>query len=108
MEPESKIIQVGTWLYDGTVEKSVRIIRQNWDYFYEEGYDDDPPDLNADGHAFYAVYGAPVPPEPGNPYLGEGYTSRSRTCLSREEAIELAEASVVGPISWGRLPTSET
>jgi hypothetical protein len=104
---EAKIIKVGTWLYDGKVENSVRILQQNWDSYYEEGYSDGPPDLNAEGHAFYVVYGAPLSAEPGSLRATDHYGSRSRTCLSLEEAVKLAETTLVGPVSWGRLPEDE-
>ena len=107
MNRQISVALVGTWLYDGAIEKSVRILQQNWDYYFEEGYDDDPPDLNPDGYAFYAVYGPQLPPEPANPRQEARYALRSRTCLSLEEAIKIAEESVEGPIAWGRLPTNE-
>ncbi len=107
MSLKAEVVKVGTWLYDENVEMSVRIIRQNWDYYYEEGYDDEPPRLNSEGHAYYVDYGAPIPPKPGNPYQQVGYPSRSRTCLSLEEALELAHQGVPSEITWGRLPKGE-
>ncbi len=107
MDLETRVVQVGTWLYDGSVEMSVRIVQQNWDYYYEQGFDDEPPELNADGYAFYAVYGTPSPPGPGSPFPVTDYSSRSLTCLSLEEAIKLAESTISGPITWGRLPIGE-
>ena len=58
-EREVTVVKTGTWLYDGQVEKPVRILRQTWDYYHEDGYDEEPPDLNDEGFAFYAVYGEP-------------------------------------------------
>lgn len=87
-----KIVKMGTWLYDDTVPTTVRIIVQNWDYNFEEGWDDDPPDLNENGEAFYAVY--------GEQHDNGSWQSRSRTCLSLEEAIALAEKTIQGPINW--------
>ena len=107
MDLDAKVVRVGTWLYDASVEKAVRIIRQNWDYYYEEGYSIDPPDLNADGYAFYAVYGAPWLPEPGSPSRPTDYFSRSRTCRSLDGFVEVAETTIAGPITWGRLPAGE-
>ena len=63
---------------------SVRILVQNWDYYWEEGYDPDPPDLNAVGQAYYVLYEE---------------RARSRTCHSLGEAVTLAEETV-GPITW--------
>lgn len=104
---EVTVVRHGTWLYDGQVERPVRILRQNWDYYYEEAYDLDPPDLNDEGHAYYVVYGAPQPPAPDDPRRHAKWVSRSRTCLTLEEAIELAERAVGSGIDWGRLPEIE-
>ena len=101
------VMKVGTWLYDGQVEMSLRILRQTWDYYHEPGYDPDPPDLDGEGHAYYAVYGAAIPPAPDSPYRHDDWPSRSRSCLSLEEAVALAEATVGPGIDWGRLPEIE-
>ena len=92
MEHRQKIIKSGTWLYDGQVEKTISIIRQNWDYYYEEGYDSDPPDLNEAGQAYYLVYDGPD--EKGE------YHPNSKTCLSLEEALRLAAETIVSDIRW--------
>ena len=92
MKRQQKVIKSGTWLYDGQVEKFVLIIKQNWDYYYDEGYDTDPPDLNEAGDAYYLVYDSPD--EQGSFY------TQSKTCLSLQEAIRLAEETIVGDICW--------
>lgn len=92
MKHRQQVIKSGTWLYDGQVEKAILIIRQNWDYYYEEGYDSDPPDLNEAGEAYYLAYDGPD--EQGR------YRPQSKTCLSPEEAIRLAEKTIVGGIRW--------
>jgi len=79
-------------LYDGQVEKPILIIKQNWDNYYEQGYDSDPPDLNEAGEAYYLVYDGPD--EQGS------YHPRSKTCLSLQEALRLAEETIVGDIRW--------
>ena len=83
MEPTRRIVKRGTWLYDDAVRKAVVIIEQNWDLYHEEWYDD-PPDLDENGLAYYVGY-----PEPN-----------SRTCLSIEEAVNLATTTITGPIVW--------
>ena len=80
------VVRTGTWLYDGAVPMAVEILQQNWDYYLEEDFDDEPPVLNDAGLAFYVVYG--------------GGTSRSRTCLSLQEAVELAAATVGDTLVW--------
>ena len=92
MKHRQKVLKSGTWLYDSQVEKTILIIRQNWDYYYEEGYDSDLPDLNEAGEAYYLVYDGPD--ESGN------YHPNSKTCLSLEEALRLAEETIVSEIRW--------
>lgn len=82
----TKIIREGNWVYDNLVTKTVKIIEQNWDNYYEEGYSEEPPDLNEKGLAYYVVFGEPN--AEGN------YSSISRTFLSLSEAIQFAENSV--------------
>jgi hypothetical protein len=50
------IVKSGTWLYDNQVPHEVWIVRQNFDYYYEEGYEDDPEQLNQDGELFHIVF----------------------------------------------------
>jgi len=103
-ERDVTLMKTGTWLYDGQVEKPVRIIRQTWDYYYEEGYDEQQPCLNDEGYVYYAVYGEPNAPEPGLEDRGPRWFSRSHGCLSLEEAVALAERTIGSKIAWGRLP----
>jgi hypothetical protein len=89
-------------MYDGIVPTPVRILQQNWDYYYEEDFDKEPPHLNADGLAFYVVYGAPSgsPPDPAT------WWSRSRTCMSLDEAIQVAQEALGSSLAWDA-PTPE-
>ncbi len=82
-------LQQGTWSYDRHVACGVRIIVQDWDYHSEKGYDEDPPNLNDAGEEFCVVYETST---------GNDSMFRSRTCLSLDEAIELAENTIPGPI----------
>lgn len=92
MDRYQEIVKRGTWQYDRSVAKPVYIIRQNWDSYYEERYDSDPPSLNEDGDAYYAVFDEPS---------AEGeFFSRSRTCLSLDEAIRLAHDTIKTGITW--------
>lgn len=85
-----KIIKQGSWKYNGE-KKDIYIIIQNWDYFYEEGYDEEPLDLNEEGLAYYVIFG-------GFDELKN--SNRSSTCLSINEAITLAEAKISSTICW--------
>jgi hypothetical protein len=97
-----EVVRIGTWLYDGTVPTPVRILRQNWDYYYEKDFDEEPPSLNAEGCAFYVAYGEPWVSSDG--WNRVDYPSRSRTCLSAEEAVELATATLGQSIVWTEPP----
>jgi len=56
-ELHAEIVKSGTWLYDNQVPHEVWIVRQNFDYYYEEGYEDAPEKLNTDGEVFHVVIG---------------------------------------------------
>ena len=94
---QRETVKSGVWLYGGTVEMSLRIIRQTWDQHFENGYDRGKPSIGEDGWAYYVVYGDDVTgKEPRH------YSNTSRTCLSLEEAVALAESTIQGRIEWGR------
>ena len=52
----AEIVKSGTWLYDNQVPHEVWIVRQNFDYYYEDGYEDGPEQLNPDGELFHIVF----------------------------------------------------
>jgi hypothetical protein len=84
-----QIIKSGRWR-SGERAGFVWIIRQDWDYYYEEFYDE-PPDVNEEGFAFYVLFGT-------RDDIAE-CQSRSKTCLSEAEAVTEAEASFEA-IDW--------
>ena len=55
-ELHAEIVNSGTWLYDGVIPTEVWIVKQNFEYHYEEGYSDEPETLNSDGECFAIVY----------------------------------------------------
>ncbi len=85
-----EIVKRGRWLYDRTVEKHVVIIKQNWDYYFDKGYDDSPQDLNSKGSAYYAILDC----------VDLNTSIRSRTCLSLSEAINLSEEKLPSKVVW--------
>lgn len=87
-----KVVKRGKWLYAGEVVCNLRIILQNWDYYHEEDFDPAPPSLNENSEAYYVQFGSTV--ERG------AYGLRSRTCLSLEEAVRLAEEMSPSPVTW--------
>ena len=52
----AEIVKSGTWLYDNQVPHEVWIVRQNFDYYYEDGYEDDPEQLNTEGELFQIIF----------------------------------------------------
>lgn len=55
MTETAQIVKSGTWLYDGQVVHEVWIVKQNFDFYYDEGFEDAPEDLNEDGEVFQVV-----------------------------------------------------
>lgn len=84
-----EVLRRGSWKY-GETTAYVWIIRQDWDFYFEEFYEGGP-DVDSDGWASYAIYSV------GNDRLTA--TSRSRTCLSRQEAFAVAE-TVLPEVEW--------
>jgi hypothetical protein len=78
---EVKVLRSGRWT-SGEGHGFLWIIRQNWDHYYEDFYDEGP-DLNSEGWAYYALYGT----GPTVDFLG----ARSQTFLSEADAIAEAE-----------------
>jgi hypothetical protein len=73
----TEIVKSGTWLYDGLVPTETWIVKQNFEFHYEEGFEDGPETLNEDGECFRVV------------------TARNGTKIgSGEETLTLAEAVV--------------
>jgi hypothetical protein len=54
-EEHAEIVKSGTWPYDGLIPSEVWIVRQNFEYHYEDGYSDEPERLNEDGECFSVV-----------------------------------------------------
>lgn len=90
MKKKVEIIKKGYWLYNNDVRKPIEICKQNWDFYYEEGYENEPPDLNELGEAYYVLF---------DDYTDIRYANRSHTCLSLNEAVELAE-NKADRITW--------
>jgi hypothetical protein len=55
MTETAQIVKFGTWLYDGQIVHEVWIVKQNFDFYYDEGFEDAPEDLNEDGEVFQVV-----------------------------------------------------
>src|SRR3989337_1861006 len=90
-EDEAQVIARGTWTYAENVQGHVWVIKQKSDFYHEEGFDPDPPDLNDEGNAFYVLYGLHADIHQ--------LATRSKTCLSLDEAIKEAER-VLARVNW--------
>jgi len=55
MELQAQIVKSGTWFYDGKVPHEVWIVRQNFDYYHDPGYQDEPC-LSDDNRTFQVLY----------------------------------------------------
>jgi hypothetical protein len=51
----AEIVKSGTWLYDGLVPADVWIVKQNFEYHFEEEYSGEPEKLNEDSECFSVV-----------------------------------------------------
>jgi hypothetical protein len=51
----AQIVKSGTWQYGGSVPHEVWIVKQNFDFYYDEGFEDAPDDLNVSGEVFQVV-----------------------------------------------------
>jgi|SRR5579862_9892753 hypothetical protein len=79
MELQAQIIKSGTWLYDGISPHEVWIVKQNFDYYDDEGYQDTPC-IDPDEEVFQVLFAY------------EGHVqSVSLVCKSLGEAIIIAE-----------------
>ena len=87
-ERRAQIVKSGTWLYDQKVPHEVWIVQQNFDYYYDEGFEDSPEILNRNDEVFHVVYA-----ENGQ------VRGVMQACKSLDDAIETAEEKMPG-IVW--------
>jgi hypothetical protein len=89
---ESVVVAVGQWLYDGTAPTTVRIVRLDYDFWYEIGKadgdlePDEAPQLNDDGYLYYVKHRSGWPDSQGFP--------------TPEEAIAAAESQLPTAVEW--------
>ena len=90
MVERAEIVKSGTWLYDERVPHGVWIVRQNFDFHWDEGFEDEPERLNQDGELFQVLI---------------THETRIRTvvfpaCFTLDEAVALAEKTIHHRITW--------
>lgn len=56
MADTAQIVKSGTWRYDERIVHEVWIVKQNFDFYYDEGFEDAPEDLNENGEVFQVVF----------------------------------------------------
>jgi phosphodiesterase/alkaline phosphatase D-like protein len=89
MSEKAYIVKSGTWLYDKAIPTEVWIVKQNFDYYYEEGFEDESEKLNENGEVFQILIARD----------GEVLTV-ARAFLSLEEAVRKACAIIPETIQW--------
>ena len=52
----AEIVQSGTWLYERSVPTDVWIVKQNFEYWYEAEFSDEPEQLNEGGETFQVLF----------------------------------------------------
>ena len=85
---QAKIVKSGTWFYDFTVSYEVWIVRQNFEYWYEESFDE-AERLNPDGEVFAVV----------NAQHGK-FISNGGEFFTIEEATAAADSAISQSIEW--------
>ena len=89
MTDTAQIVKSGTWLYDGGVLHEVWVVRQNFDFYYDDGFEDAPEDLNEDGELFQVLVARQ------GKVLSVGLAFRSI-----EDAVAKAHQLIPQGISW--------
>jgi hypothetical protein len=93
---EQAAVRTGTWLYDGTVKRPVRVLRLSRDYWFDLAQADgrlekhEAARLNEHGFLYYVRFGED----------GESPFPMSKGFESCEEAMRWAEKKVSSPIAW--------
>jgi hypothetical protein len=88
-ELQTEIVQSGTWLYADEVPTEVWIVKQNFAFYYEPDFDEEPEQLNQDGEAFQVVIAR-----------ARHKLSLGPARLSMTEAISAAEEVIPAKINW--------
>lgn len=94
-----KVVASGTWTYGGTSQKSVYIVRLDYDFWYAIGEAngdlevDEVPSVNSEGHLYYVGFHDPAERERFWPDSGGFHTI--------DEARTHAESWVPSAVDWG-------
>jgi hypothetical protein len=89
MADTAQIVKSGIWEYDECVPHEVWVVKQNFAFHYDEGYEDAPEELNENGELFQVV----VAKEGSVLSVGLAFPSA-------EEAIAKAHNMIPQGITW--------
>jgi hypothetical protein len=88
-ELHAEIVKSGTWLYDEQVPSEVWIVKQDFEYHYEEDFSDGPEQLNSEGEAYQVVIAR------NGEMIGLGPAR-----LSLADAVSAAEEVITTGVVW--------
>jgi hypothetical protein len=87
-QERAEIVKSGTWVYAEGVRYEVWIVKQNFEYFFEEGYDDSET-LNESGESYKILY------------LHDGMViAGGSEFLRLDDAISAANKAIPQGIDW--------
>ena len=93
-----KVVASGTWMYDGTYQEPVYIVRLSYDFWYAIGEAngdleaDEVPELNSEGHLYYVGF--------HDPAQRDGFWADSPGFHTIAEAKTNAESRLPSAVSW--------
>jgi hypothetical protein len=88
-ELKAEIVKSGTWVYGDSVIHEVWIVKQNFDFYYEEGFDSEPEQLNENGETYHVIFATAG--------RARSVTTARQTLA---ESIALAEEKLPQGITW--------
>ena len=86
----AEIIKSGIWMYDEQIPYEVWVVKQDFDYGYEEGFEDGPEQLNTNGEMFQILI---YRESEGRYPVGPG-------CFTLSDAIRTAEQTLIPAVAW--------
>ena len=89
MNETAQIVKSGTCLYDRSIAREVWIVRQNFEYHFDPGYEDAAENLNEDGEFFQVLIAR-----------NGAVASVLRAYPSIAEAISRAHQAICQGINW--------
>jgi hypothetical protein len=88
MSEKAQIVKSGIWLYDDQIPYEVWIVKQNFDYYFEEGFEDEPEQLNENGELFQGLL------------VADGSKHPLCSAFTIEETVTKTEATLQHRVEW--------